>query len=80
MQLGYAVDLLLQVAHDPEGEHEPHDPPPPAITPSPPMAANNEIARHVFSVPHFGQAIGASAADIARSASNVDSQSRHRYS
>ncbi len=68
------------MAHEVEGVQEPHDAPAPAITPSLPMAENSEIARHVFSLPHLGQAMGASASDIARKASKRISQSEHLYS
>ena len=57
-----------------------HDAPAPVITPSLPMAENSEIARCVFSLPHLGQAMGASASDIARRASKYVSQSEHLYS
>ena len=63
-----------------EGAQEPHDDPAPAITPSPPMAENSEIMRPVFSLPHLGQAMDASASAIARSASKRISQSEHLYS
>ena len=68
------------MAHEAEGVQEPHDAPAPAITPSLPMAENSEIARHVFSLPHLGQAMGASASDITRKASKRISQSEHLYS
>ena len=68
------------MAHEVEGVQEPHDAPAPAITPLLPMAENSEIARHVFSLPHLGQAMGASASDIARKASKRISQSEHLYS
>jgi hypothetical protein len=70
---------LRQPAHDPEAQL-PHDPPLPAITPLLLMAANREIARCARSCPHFGQAIGASAADIERSASKRASHSWQQYS
>jgi hypothetical protein len=44
------------------------------------MAQNSEIALRTRSRPQFGQGIGASASDIARSASNRVSQSRQTYS
>jgi hypothetical protein len=59
---------------------EPHDAPDPAITPLSPIAENSEIMRPVFSLPHFGQAMDASASDIARRASKWVSQSVHLYS
>jgi hypothetical protein len=59
---------------------EPHDEPAPAITPSPPTAENSEIMRRVFSLPHLGQAMNASASAIARSASKHVPQSVHLYS
>ncbi len=68
------------MAHEVEGVQEPHDAPAPVIIPSLPMAENSEIARHVFSLPHLGQAMGASASDIARKASKRISQSEHLYS
>jgi hypothetical protein len=68
------------VAHEADGVQEPHDVPAPAITPSLPTAENNEIIRHVFSLPHLGQTMGTSASDIARSASKRVSQSEHLYS
>ena len=68
------------MVHEAEGVQEPHDAPAPAITPSLPMAENSEIARHVFSLPHLGQTMGASASDIARKASKRISQSEHLYS
>ena len=68
------------MAQDPDGAHDPHEPPSPAITPLLPMAENSEIARRAFSNPHFGHAIGLSAADIARRVSNFASQSTHLYS
>ncbi len=68
------------MAHEAEGVQEPHDDPAPVITPSLPMAENREIARQVFSLPHLGQAMGASASDIARKASKRISQSEHLYS
>jgi hypothetical protein len=39
------------------------------MTPSLPMAANREMARRVSWLPQYGQAMGASALDIGRSAS-----------
>jgi len=68
------------VAHEAEGVQEPHDAPAPAITPSLPMAENSEIARHVFSLPHLGQAMGASASNIARKASKRVPHSEQQYS
>jgi hypothetical protein len=59
---------------------EPHDAPAPAMTPSLPSAEKSEIVRHVFSLPHLGQAMGASASAIARSTSKHVSQSEHLYS
>lgn len=59
---------------------EPHAAPDPAIIPLSPIAENSEIIRPVFSLPHFGQAIGASASDIARRASKLVLQSIHLYS
>jgi hypothetical protein len=59
---------------------EPQDAPDPAITPLSPIAENSEIMRPVFSLPHFGQAMGASASDIARRASKSVLQSVHLYS
>jgi hypothetical protein len=50
-------------------EQEVQEEPPPAMTPSLPIAANSEIARRVSWLPQYGQAIGASALDIGRSAS-----------
>jgi hypothetical protein len=44
------------------------------------MAENSEIMRPVLSLPHLGQAMGASASAIARSASKRVSQSEHLYS
>jgi hypothetical protein len=70
----------LQVAHEAEGLQEPHEAPDPAITPLLPTAENSEIIRPVFSLPHLGQAIGASASDMARRASNFVAQSEHLYS
>jgi len=67
--------LALQDAHEADGAQEPQDDPSPAITPSAPMAQNSEIALRTRSLPQFGQGIGASASDIARSASNRVSQS-----
>ena len=68
------------MVHEAEGVQEPHDAPAPAITPSLPMAENSEIARHVFSLPHLGQAMGASASDIARKASKRAPHSEQQYS
>jgi hypothetical protein len=68
------------VAHEAEGAQELHDAPAPAITPSLPMAENSEIARRVSLLPHWGQAMGASAFDIARRASKRVLQSEHLYS
>ena len=69
-----------QVAHEAEGVQDPHDDPAPAMTPSPPTAENKEIMRAVFSPSHWGQAMGASASDIPRSASKRVPQSAQRYS
>jgi hypothetical protein len=44
------------------------------------MAENNEIARRVFMLPHWGQAMDESAFDIARRTSKCASQSEHLYS
>ncbi len=79
-RLAWCYGLRLQVAHEAEGVQEPQDAPAPAITPSPPMAEKSEIIRCVFSLPHFGQAMGASASTIARSTSKHVSQSEHLYS
>jgi len=59
---------------------EPHDAPAPAITPSLPMAENSEIARYVFSLLHLGQAMDASASDIARRVSKRVPHSEQQYS
>jgi hypothetical protein len=50
-------------------EQEVQEEPPPAMTPSLPMAANREMARRVSWLPQCGQAMGASALAIGRSAS-----------
>lgn len=68
---------MPQVAHDVEGEQEPHEAPAPAITPSLPTAENSEIIRRVSRLPHWGQAIGASASAIARRRSKRVSHSEH---
>lgn len=68
------------MAHETDGVQEPHDAPAPAITPLLPTAEKSEIIRHVFLPPHLGQAMDASASDIARRASKQVSQSRHLYS
>ena len=71
---------MPQVAHEAEGVQEPHETPAPAIIPSLPIAENSEIARHVFSLPHLGQAMSASASDIARKASKRAPHSEQQYS
>ena len=68
------------MAHEADGEQDPHEAPGPAMTPSLPTAENSEIMRPVFLLPHLGQAIGTSAADIARRASKRVSHSEHLYS
>jgi len=67
--------LALQDAQEADGVQEPQEDPSPAITPSAPMAQKSEIALRTRSLPQSGQGIGASASDMARSASNRDSQS-----
>jgi hypothetical protein len=64
IRLGQPAERTPQVAHEAEGVQDPHDAPAPAITPSLPIAENNEIIRPVLRLPHLGQAMGASASDM----------------
>jgi len=65
----YEDEWEPQVAHDAEGVQESQDGVAPAITPWLPMAENNDMVRFVFSLLHLGQAMAASASDIALRAS-----------
>jgi len=77
---GGAYRFALHPAQEPEGVQEAQEEPAPAITPSLPTAAKREIFRRALRAWQRGQAMGASASRIGRSASNSSPQSVQTYS